>query len=155
MPSPNIGRKGKWSEQSFFKFRKIQETAAAAKFNEHHTEATQPTLLLNDDIDPSNIVEGTITRIHARIKDAAADTCILRIWRTNTNGAVTPYALQMNKLYETVVLANDVEYDIINLSIPFRLAEAGKLYYGLEWTTAAAPAGNVQGFIEVSGETMK
>lgn len=153
--SPNIGRDGKWSEQVTFKLRKIQEAAAAAKFNEHHTEATQPTLILDDDIDPTNILEGFIKRIHVRIKDAAGDTCILRIWREATDGATAPYELQQNKLYESVTLDNDTEYDFTELDIPFKLKEAGKLYYGLEWTTGAAPAGNVQGYLEISGETVK
>jgi len=155
MSAPTIGRDGKWSEPAVFKLRKIQEAAAAAKFNDHDPEDVQPTLYLDDDIDPSNLREGKITRIHVRIKDAAADTCILRLWREATDGSTVPYELQMNKLYESVVLNCDQEYDFTELSIPFKLAVAGRIYYGLQWTTGAAPAGNVQGYLEVSGETVK
>jgi len=152
MSSPAIGRDGKWSEPAIFKLRKIQEAAAAAKFNEHDIKTATPTLKLDDDIDPSNLREGIITRIHIRIKDAAADTCILRLWREAT---AADYASNMDMLYESAVLACDTDYDFTELAIPFKLAAAGIMFYGLEWTTGVAPAGNVQGFIEVSGETVK
>lgn len=155
MGAPAFCGDGAWSELATFKLRKLQEAAAAAKFNEHDTEAVQPTLMLDDDKDPDTLKEGIITRIHVRIKDAAADTCILRLWRKNTDGSTKPYELQLDKLYESCVLACDVAYDFTELEIPFKLAEEGKMYYGLQWTTGAAPAGNVQGYIEVSGETVK
>lgn len=153
--SPQVGRNGRWSEQATFKLRKIQEAAAAAKFNLHQTKTTLPTLILDDEIDPTNLQEGIITRIHVRIKDAAADTCILRLWRKAVNGAATPYEENMEMLYESIVLACDTDYDLTELHIPFKLYESGKMYYSLQWTTGVAPAGNVQGFLEVSGETVK
>lgn len=152
MAAPTIGLQGNWVDHTFA-FRKIQEAAAAAKFNEHDTEAVQPTLKLDDDVYPNGCQEGIINRIHVRIKDAAADTCILRIWRSNVDGSTKPFELQKDKLYESAVLNCDEEYDFTELVIPFKLTHGEEMYYGLQWTTAVAPAGNVQGYIEVTGVT--
>jgi hypothetical protein len=155
MGKPALGRGGKWSEPVPFRLYVVQEIAAAAKFNQQHTEATLPSLLVNDDCDPANLTEGVIRRIHFRIKDAAGDSFILRLWRTEVDGSTEPYYLQMNKLFESdAVRLSDIEYDY-EVNLPFKLTAKGALYYGLQWTTGVAPAGNVQGYIEVTGETMK
>lgn len=148
-----VGRSGKWSEQASFKLRKLQEAAGAAKFNVSQTKTTLPTLLLDDDIDPTNLLEGAICRIHYRIKPTNAVTYTLRIWREATDGATKPYEQNLNMLYESAAArASDTDYDVCEIYIPFKLKEAGKMYYSLEWTGAT---GNVQGFIEVSGVTVR
>lgn len=153
MGNPVTGRDGKWSDPATFRLGKLQEAAAAAKFNVDQDKVTLPTLMLDDEIDPTNILEGVITRIHFRIKPTNAVTYTLRLWRAAVDGSTKPYEENKAMLYESAAgLVSDTDYDITELSIPFKLAEAGKLYYSLDWSAAT---GNVQGFIEVSGETVK
>lgn len=149
----SVGRKGRWSEQATFKLRQLQEAAAADKFDDDQDKATLPTWYFTDDIDPSNLTEGIITRIHFRLKPANAVTYTLRLWRAAVDGSTAPYEENMEMLYESdSARASDVDYDLTELRIPFKLADAGKLYYSIDWSAAS---GNVQGFIEVSGETVK
>lgn len=157
MNKPAIGRGGKWSERVPFHIYDLQEAAAAATFNVHKTELLQPTQILDNHIDPVNLSEGFINRIHFRIKDVAgADTYTLRLYNNNTDGSTAPYQLQLEKIWESDPLRlSDQEYDVAELNIPFKLQAVGVMYYTLEWATGAAPAGNVQGYLEVSGETIK
>lgn len=153
MAVPSVGRGGRWSEQSTFKLRKLQETAAADKFDDSQGKAVLPTWMLDDEIDPTNLQEGRIHRIHFRLNPANAVTYTLRIWRKAVDGATKPYEENMELLYESLTArVKDVDYDLTELDIPFKLYESGKLYYSLEWSAAT---GNINGFIEVSGETMK
>ena len=153
MTAPAVGKNGRWSEQSTFKLRKLQEVAAADKFDDSQGKTTLPTWMLDDEVDPSNLQEGVITRIHFRLNPANAVTYTLRLWRKAVNGGATPYTENLEMLFETVAgLADDSDYDYTELNIPFRLYESGKMYYSIEWSAAS---GNVAGFIEVSGETMK
>jgi len=96
---------------------------------------------------PDTLKSGIIKRIHFRIKPANAVTYTLRIWSDAKAG---DYESNMNMLYESPSgRLSDEDYDIGELDIPFNLGAEGKIYYSLDWTGAT---GNVQGFIEVSGE---
>ena len=146
---------GDYTPQEAFHLKEIQEAAAAAKFNEHDTEAVTPTLKINDSVEPAALLEGVIHHIKFMIKDAAGDMFKLRIWEEAVTGATKPYELAQAKLFETEGWkTSDQEYDY-EVSIPFKLATQGEMFYGLEWNTGSAPAGNVQGYLKVSGIKFK
>lgn len=144
---PSSGEDGEWSKRVPFTFRKLKEVAGAGAFDTSQTKADTPTLYF-DDLIPDTLKSGFINRLHFRIKAANPVTFTLRIWSA---AIANDYESNMNMLYESMaVRVSDTDYEETELDIPFILADAGKLYYSLEWSGAT---GNVQGFIEASGET--
>lgn len=148
MPKVCLG--GRWTKRVAFKYSELQEAAAAAKFNTDQTKTDTPTLKLNDVRVPDTLKSGIIKRIHYRINPANAVTYTLRIWAAAIDN---DYESNLNLLYESPSgQVDDEDYDRSELSIPFVLAAEGDMYYSIDWSAAS---GNVQGFIEVSGETFE
>lgn len=134
--------------RSIFVYRKFQETAGAwADVTTSKTETDQPTAMLDTSKNPDTLRKGKINRVHYRLNFANAETYTLRLWAASKTG---DYESIMSKLWESAAAqADDIEYDNAELDIPFVLDEVGKIFFSVEWTGAA---GNIQGFIEVSGE---
>ena len=140
-------RDGRWTKKYPFKYSILQETAAAGVFDGDSAKTDIPTGYLTTK-NPDTLKSGMINRIHFRIKAANTETYTLYIWQASE---ADNYKSNMNLLYESPSgRASDTDYDITELDIPFILAAEGKIYYSLNWSGAS---GNVQGFIEVSGET--
>jgi len=153
---------GRECRRRAFKLAVFQEGAAAGRFDTSQTKTDTPTLKFEmlDEIyftgayapSPAEtnvpyFKKGIINRIHYRIKAANPVTFTLRIYR---DAIGNNYESNMSLLYESPALqTSDVDYDRTELVIPFLVGATG-LYYALEWTGAT---GNVNGFIEVSGET--
>ena len=148
--SPTMGKDGVWSKNVAFRLFRLKEAAAAGDFDVDQDKATTPTLALNTGIVPDTLKIGFIKRIHYRLNFAGAVTFTLRIWQA---AIAADYESNLNMLYESPPLqADDIDYDEAELDIPFVLANEGIMFYSIDWTGAC---GNIQGFIEVSGETLE
>lgn len=139
-------RDGKTVVKHLFVYRVFQEAAGSGKFDTDQAKTDTPTLSF-DVKKPSDLKKGRINRVHYRIKSANSVTFTLRIWADAIAG---DYESNMNMLYESPsAQASDEDYDRAEMDIPFMLKTAGTMYYSLDLSAAS---GNVQGFIEVSGE---
>jgi hypothetical protein len=142
-------RDGKWKKGSIFTYHKLDEAGAADFFETSQVKTDTPTLLVDTYRSHPTMKTGLIHRIHYRLNPTAAVTYILRIWRA---ALADNYASNACMLYESAPLrADDIDYDVAELNIPFWLYTPGNLYYSIEWTGAP---GNTTGFIEVTGEAV-
>lgn len=138
---------GKWERSGTFKAEKLDEAGAGNYFETSQSKITLPTLTL--DCYPPDLRQGIVSRIHYRLKPTNAVTFTLRLWDIAVDGATKPYEENLAMIYESPALqASDVDYDR-EVTIPFRLASKGTLYYSIEWSGAS---GNTQGFISIQGE---
>lgn len=146
--SGRAGRRGgRWTKRVPFRLYLLQEAAGAGSFDANENKAAIPTQLIDTVIVPDNLKEGFINRIHYRINAVNVETYTLRIWAA---AIANDYESNLSMLYESdPIRLRDTDYDVAELNIPFLLATAGEMYASLEWTGAS---GNVQGFIEVTGE---
>jgi hypothetical protein len=141
---------GIWEKGSIFTYHKLDEDGTGNFFETSQSKTDTPTLLVDTFKSHPQMKTGKILRIHFRMKPTnVAETYTLRLWRA----ALGPdYASNACMLYESAPLrADDVDYDIGELNIPFWLYTPGFLYYSIEWTGAP---GNTSGFIEVTGEAV-
>ena len=146
-------RGGRWTKRVPFRLYLLQEAAGAGKFDANENKAAIPTQLINDAIVPDNLKEGFIKRIHHRINFANAVAYTLRIWCAAIANDLESNLSMLYQSPEAVAgtpdRVRDTDYDIPELDIPFILATAGEMYVSFEWTGAP---GNVQGFVEITGE---
>lgn len=148
MSARQSARDGRWTKKYPFVYRQLREAAGAGDFNVDEAKTDTPTLYFTTYRNPDTLKSGMINRIHFRINAANVVTFTLRLWAA---AIAADYESNMNMLYESAAaLVRDTDYDITELDIPFILALEGVMYYSLDWSAAS---GNVQGFIEVSGET--
>jgi len=140
-------RDGRWTKKYPFKYSILQETAAAGIFDGDSAKTDIPTGYLTTK-SPDTLKSGMIKRIHYRIKAANSVTFTLYIWQA---AKAADYDSNLNLLYESPSgQVSDTDYDRAEMDIPFILATEGTIYYSINWSGAP---GNVNGFIEVSGET--
>jgi hypothetical protein len=136
---------------SIFNFAQLNEAGASAKFETNQNKTDTPTLALLDfrimtGSVGANLKAGLIHRIHFRLNPTNAVTYTLRIWQA---AIAADYESNMNMLYESpAARADDTDYDVAELVIPFILANTGMIYYSVEWTGAP---GITTGFLAVSG----
>lgn len=151
MGEKNSCRSGRWRRYSIFNFAQLNEAGASAEFETNQAKTDTPTLMLLDvravtGAAGAVLKSGIIHRIHHRLNPTNAVTYTLRLWQA---AIAADYASNMNMLYESPPLrADDTDYDVGELMIPFVLAETGNLYYSVEWTGAP---GTTTGFVAVSG----
>lgn len=145
---------GQWTKRVSFRMLELQEAAAAhTGFTTSKAEADTPAYTLTTK-DPDTLKQGIIKRIHIRLNWANAVTLeAVRLYRGAKAG---DYESDSNKLFDSIAyypagLTDDDEYDF-EVEIPFKLIEEGKIYYGCQWSAAS---GNIQGYIEVTGETFE
>jgi len=147
---PTMSKDGVWSKNVAFRLFRLKEVAAAGDFDTDQVKTDTPTLTLNSGVVPDTLKVGFIKRIHYRLNFANAVTFTLRLWQAAIAG---DYESNLNMLYESpAAQADDTDYDIGELDIPFILAAEGVMFFSIDWTAAC---GNIQGFIEVSGETLE
>ena len=145
--NPRVIRDGRSLGHRAFHAYKLDEDGTGNYFETSQSKTTAPTLLLNTAVVPPKVKSGIINRIHYRLNPTNAETYTLRIWR---GAAAANLQSNLYMLYESDPLrADDTDYDVAELAIPFNLNDEGLLYYSIEWTGAS---GNTTGFIEVSGE---
>jgi hypothetical protein len=148
MAARQSARDGRWTKKYPFVYRELKEVAAAGQFDTDQAKTDTPTLTFATYRNPDTLKSGMINRIHYRLNFANAVTYQLRLWAA---AIAADYESNLNMLYEgAAAQADDTDYDITELDIPFILAAEGLMYYSIDWTAAC---GNIQGFIEVSGET--
>lgn len=141
-------RDGRWTKKYPFVYRQLKEVAAAGDFDTDQAKTDTPTLYFQTYRNPDTLKSGMINRIHYRLNPVGVVTFTLRLWAA---AIAADYESNLNMLWESpAAQAADTDYDITELEIPFILAAEGLMYYSLDWTGAT---GNIQGFIEVSGET--
>lgn len=141
---------GQWTKLYPFLVYWLKEVAGTdADITTSKSVTDQPTAYFGN-VDPDTIKSGIIKRIHFRINNANAVTFILRLWQASI---ANDYESEMNLLWSsTDIIAqcvDDDEYDVNGLDIPFKLTDRGKMYFSLEWSAAS---GNVQGYMQVSGD---
>lgn len=146
-------RSGRWRKMSIFNFAQLNEAGASADFETSQAKTDTPTLTLLDvrtltGTVGANLKSGLIHRIHYRLNPTNAVTYTLRLWQA---AIADNYESNMNMLYESPALrADDTDYDVAELNIPFVLAATGLMYYSIEWSAAS---GTTTGFLAVSGES--
>ena len=150
MGGKHSGSRGDWATKRVFIYRKLDEDGTLNYFETDQAKIDTPTLLFNTLNVPQSMVEGFINRIHYRLNPTNAVTFTLRIWEA---AVANNYESNMNMLWESPALqADDTDYDIAELNIPFRLAWMGAMFYSIDWTGAS---GDTTGFIELSGESVR
>ena len=148
---------GDWTNTpKTFSFHAHQEAAGAwATITTSKDADTTPTYALPPIDGADKLVEGILKRLHFQFNWANAVTLDkVRIYR-HAFAAGFPYAIRQFKIYETpdgVNHADDTEYDYTELDVPFKLRTPETLPISFQWSGAP---GNIQGFIDISGERLK
>lgn len=133
-----------------FYYQKLDENGSGGDLVTSYAKTDTPVKILDTARHPSTLGEGIIKRIHYRINPTNAVTYTLRLYRHAIAG---DYNSNMAMLYESAAArADDTDYDVAEIEIPFILDSLGKIYFALEWTGAP---GLTLGFIEVSGVVLK
>jgi len=130
-----------------FRYVAYSEDGAVNTFETSQIKTDTPTLMLATFRRPLDLKSGKILRFHYRLNPTNAVTYTLRIYDSNI---AADYESNLHQIYESpAARADDTEYDVLTLPIPFTLGVVGLMYYAIQWS--AAP-GVTAGFIEVSGE---
>jgi hypothetical protein len=135
-----------------FMYAKLDEDGAADFFETSQAKTVLPTLQIDTMRYPEDLKEGMLQIIRIRMNPTNAVTYRARFWAAAINGAVTPYLQESVLIYEMDFDgADDIAYTIV-LNRPFRLNEAGVIWYSIEWTGAP---GNTMGLIHLKGEVFR
>jgi len=151
---PRECKNNDWKEHTIFCLKMLDEDGTGNYFETSKSKTDTPVHFMMANAvgcggKPLKFKEGKINRIHFRMNPSNAETFTLRIWRDAVAG---DYASNLNLLYESDPLrADDEDYDVCELDVPFVLKTPGKIWFSIEWTGAP---GNTPGFLEVSGEVI-
>ena len=151
---PEMILDGEFDKSKTFMMIALQETAGAwATVTTSYAATDTPVQTLTANEDCENLREGVIRQVKIRLNFANAVTFKVRIWRRASAG---DYQSDSDLLWTSednllADLADDVTYIDTDLHVAFSLEEAGKMYFGVEWSGAP---GNIQGYIQVTGERL-
>lgn len=151
MSAPRERKEGTWTTRKPFIARLLQETAGAwTDIATSYAETDTPAKYFSD-VDPDTLKAGIIHRVRLRLNWAnAVNLEEVRIYSAAKAG---DYESRMNLLWTSDDLVanvgDDDDLDDQNLNIDFRLETEGKILIACTWSGAC---GNIQGFVEISGE---
>ena len=118
-------------------------------FETDQTKTTTPTLGFY--AEPSTVIDGLINRVHWRINPTNAVTYDFWIL---TDAQADDYASESLIVFSSedtagiADCADNTEYIVEGLEIPFHLSIVGYFYYLIDWS--AAP-GNTPGYLKIEG----
>lgn len=138
------GRGGKWRQGTIFRARVLDVDGTLNLFETDQVETDTPTQQFTT-VDPANLQQGIILRIHYLLNPTAAETYRLNLYE---NAYADNMTNRLRRFYRSDDLRADLLHYDIEVEIPIKLEYAGRLYYQTEWTGAP---GNTLGFCEISG----
>lgn len=142
--------KGQVFKGRLFILKKLDEAGAGGNLETSYAKTDTPVKILDTVKFPSTLLAGKILRIHYRLNPTNAVTYTLRLY---ASALAADYASNNTLLYESAALrADDTDYDVCEIVIPFRLDALAVMYFALEWTGAP---GVTAGFIRVEGEVIE